>query len=84
VRPNAAEYRWGSVEHASAIRAMVLLVWTVIVAGTPYQLYALFPPDSLRRLEQQYSCPHSFCSAFRHPQSWHVLAGSCSHRLAGG
>jgi hypothetical protein len=48
VRPNAAEYRWGSVEHASAIRAMVLLVWTVIVAGTPYQLYALFPPDSLR------------------------------------
>jgi hypothetical protein len=38
-------WRWGSREHATAVRLAVLLIWLAIVAITPYGSYAKLPPE---------------------------------------
>jgi len=41
------EREWGSPEHASAMRATILGIWLVIVAGSHYATYARLPHDMI-------------------------------------
>jgi hypothetical protein len=40
-----SRWRWGSRQHATAVRTVVLAIWLAIVAITPYGYYARFPAE---------------------------------------